>query len=304
VGEKRTQNYTVNTVLDGFGMQLQTLTNESTIPGEQLPPNFGPVAPTDRGMLGRFSDNRFYLANVSASLQNLTDLVAALTTDGVPFKLNLVPYWPTITLEVDASVDANYSSGSSVPADQQCKNGNTPEQCAIDDIIGYQINSVVSQLTLLNKTILFNPASATLQEQLAFLASAAAITNQMPYGVIDFVTNDPTRGQMDATFQIGTDRRIANAANFPSQWYRNLQAWSGVSNAFLRSIAPSLANASISHSYRSMPQYANTKINLPVATAIGRILYPWGVSFLLPIFVIIMVKEKEDRILVMMKMVG
>jgi hypothetical protein len=37
---------------------------------------------------------------------------------------------------------------------------------------------------------------------------------------------------------------------------------------------------------------------------VGRILYPFGVSFLLPIFVITLVKEKEDRILVMMRMVS
>jgi hypothetical protein len=33
-------------------------------------------------------------------------------------------------------------------------------------------------------------------------------------------------------------------------------------------------------------------------------LFPFGVSFLLPIFVIILVKEKEDRILIMMQMNG
>jgi hypothetical protein len=52
-----------------------------------------------------------------------------------------------------------------------------------------------------------------------------------------------------------------------------------------------------------MPQLFTTKADLPIASFVGRILYPFGVSFLLPIFVITLVKEKEDRILVMMKMV-
>lgn len=254
-------------------------------------------------MLGLYLENRFYLSNISVNVQNITDLAAAITTDGVPFKLNLVPYWPALTDEVDLGINANYS-GQNLPKDQQCKNGNTPQQCALDDVIGYQINAVVSQLTLLNKTILNNPASASVQDQLRFLSQAAAITNQMPFGAVEFKTVDALAGVLDVMFQIGTDRRIANAANFPTQWYRNLQAWSSIANAFLRSLGPTLTNASISHGFRAMPQYSNTKINLPVATAIGRILYPWGVSFLLPIFVIIMVKEKEDRILAMMRMNG
>ncbi|KAI8361481.1 P-loop containing nucleoside triphosphate hydrolase protein [Mortierella sp. GBAus27b] len=53
-----------------------------------------------------------------------------------------------------------------------------------------------------------------------------------------------------------------------------------------------------------MPQLFTTKAELPIASFVGRILYPFGVSFLLPIFVITIVKEKEDRILVMMKMSG
>lgn len=303
VGEKTTQNYTVNTVLDN-GITLQTWTNESSIPGAQLPPNFGPVAPQDKGMLGTYSENRFYLANVSVNTANLTNVIAAIVTDGVPFKLNLVPYWPTVTEQVDAGVNANYSANSDIPKDQQCKNNNTAQQCALDDVLGYQINAIIAQLTNLNKTVLNNPGAASLQDQLNFLAAASAITNQMPYGAVEFQNVDPQAAIMQAQFQIGTDRRIANAANFPSQWYRNLQAWSNVINTFYRSLGPQFSNASIVHSYRAMPQYSNTGISLPVAAAIGRILYPWGVSFLLPIFVIIMVKEKEDRILQMMRMVG
>jgi hypothetical protein len=53
-----------------------------------------------------------------------------------------------------------------------------------------------------------------------------------------------------------------------------------------------------------MPQLFSSKTEIPIASMVGRILYPFGVSFLLPIFVITLVKEKEDRILVMMRMVS
>jgi hypothetical protein len=42
----------------------------------------------------------------------------------------------------------------------------------------------------------------------------------------------------------------------------------------------------------------------PAAGIIGSILFPFGVSFLLPIFVVALVKEKEERIFVMMRING
>ena len=53
-----------------------------------------------------------------------------------------------------------------------------------------------------------------------------------------------------------------------------------------------------------MPSLTSTKLELPIASFIGRILFPFGLSFLLPIFVITVVKEKEERIMIMMQMVS
>lgn len=53
-----------------------------------------------------------------------------------------------------------------------------------------------------------------------------------------------------------------------------------------------------------MPQVGSTKFNVAFGSLIGGTLYPFGVSFLLPLFVIVLVQEKEYRILVMMKMNG
>ena len=67
--------------------------------------------------------------------------------------------------------------------------------------------------------------------------------------------------------------------------------------------SPVANSTKITHGFRGMPQLFTTKADIPIASMVGRILYPFGVSFLLPIFVITLVKEKEDRILVMMRMV-
>lgn len=48
----------------------------------------------------------------------------------------------------------------------------------------------------------------------------------------------------------------------------------------------------------------STEVVFPAAGIIGGILFPFGVSFLLPIFVVALVKEKEERIFVMMRING
>ena len=51
-----------------------------------------------------------------------------------------------------------------------------------------------------------------------------------------------------------------------------------------------------------MPYLWESLMNIRTGIFIGRVLYPYGVSFLLPAFVIILVKEKENKVLVMMRM--
>jgi hypothetical protein len=51
-------------------------------------------------------------------------------------------------------------------------------------------------------------------------------------------------------------------------------------------------------------ELASTELIFPAAGIIGSILFPFGVSFLLPIFVVALVKEKEERIFVMMRING
>ena len=63
-------------------------------------------------------------------------------------------------------------------------------------------------------------------------------------------------------------------------------------------------NFTIAQSFRAMPENSSTAIAFAVGSIVGSILYPFAVSFLLPIYVITLVREKEERILIMMKMNG
>ncbi|OUM58763.1 hypothetical protein PIROE2DRAFT_47658 [Piromyces sp. E2] len=75
-----------------------------------------------------------------------------------------------------------------------------------------------------------------------------------------------------------------------------------LSNSVIRKVTNN--KVGITQGFRSFPEIFSTKTGLNIDSLIGTILYPWGVSFLLPIFVIGLVKEKEERFLVMMNMNG
>jgi hypothetical protein len=67
---------------------------------------------------------------------------------------------------------------------------------------------------------------------------------------------------------------------------------------------PKFGKSQITQGLRLFPQVVSNELKLSFGGIIGAILFPFGVSFLLPIFSIILVQEKETRILVMMKMNG
>ncbi|ORX90745.1 hypothetical protein K493DRAFT_265395 [Basidiobolus meristosporus CBS 931.73] len=138
----------------------------------------------------------------------------------------------------------------------------------------------------------------------AYYKRITDVYRELPWGSILFDEISPDNLNWDYTLQIGKNSRINKAVKtYPKRGLRNMALQTKLSTAFLQSTA-SGANARISHGFRVMPQLLNSQIDIPVGSLIGGILYPFGISFLLPIFVIILVKEKEDRILVMMRMNG
>jgi hypothetical protein len=53
--------------------------------------------------------------------------------------------------------------------------------------------------------------------------------------------------------------------------------------------------------YRVMPRYISTKIEIPASLLSARILFPFGISFFIPLFVYTLTLEKQSRIYIMMK---
>ena len=82
----------------------------------------------------------------------------------------------------------------------------------------------------------------------------------------------------------GTDIRLTATSNFPVPGVRLIQQQTQLDNAILRNSNVSVyGNASITQGLRILPYVANNKLNLPFGGLIGAILYPFGVSFLLPV---------------------
>jgi len=50
-----------------------------------------------------------------------------------------------------------------------------------------------------------------------------------------------------------------------------------------------------------MPRAVDANIHVPVGLLSARVLFPFGLSFFIPLFVYTLVIEKESRILIMMK---
>jgi hypothetical protein len=63
----------------------------------------------------------------------------------------------------------------------------------------------------------------------------------------------------------------------------------------------SKSNVTITPIYRVMPRYISTKVNVPASLLSARVLFPFGISFFIPLFVYTLTMEKQSRIFIMMK---
>ncbi|KAJ3047994.1 hypothetical protein HK097_010977, partial [Rhizophlyctis rosea] len=174
----------------------------------------------------------------------------------------------------------------------------------LDDAIAGSIKGVIEELKTIDKHVL-QLRDPTPAEYQGFLMNASLVVRKMPYGAVLFEEINHAAKRYKYTFSIASDPRLGAASGFPSQGTRQIYLQSQLSNAILRfSNTTSLGSTVIAQSTRAMPSVTSTKLELPIASFIGRILFPFGLSFLLPIFVITVVKEKEERIMIMMQMNG
>ncbi|KAI8894334.1 hypothetical protein BC833DRAFT_634258, partial [Globomyces pollinis-pini] len=172
----------------------------------------------------------------------------------------------------------------------------------LDDLIGKAIERALQLVAKLDKS---DVSSRNTTLQTLNLIKTTEALNELPYGGLYFTKIDHKNRKYSWNYHFGYDKRFSSATNFAPAGGRMLFQQTKLDNSLLaNSENPKLKNAKITQGLRILPQIASNKFELPFGSLIGAILYPFGVSFLLPIFAITLVQEKERRILVMMRMNG
>ena len=135
----------------------------------------------------------------------------------------------------------------------------------------------------------------------------------MPYAAIYFEDIDEKKLNYDIVLSIGDLSRLESLykcedcgvtpyMSFPNVQNRLMYFLTEISNLIIRKLTDN--KVKITQGFRAFPELYTPKVDFDIASIVGIILYPWGISFLIPVFVIGLVKDKEERYLVMMKMNG
>ena len=130
-----------------------------------------------------------------------------------------------------------------------------------------------------------------------------AAVEGIPFAGLYFSEINHDQKKYAYTMQVGTNDAIANVQGFPVAGLRAILLQSQLSNGLLRFSGPSQSANLITQGTMAFPYVQPSQLEVPFESIIGRILYPLGISFLLPIFTLALVKDKENRILVMLRMV-
>jgi hypothetical protein len=151
-----------------------------------------------------------------------------------------------------------------------------------------------------------DPAIAAVSKDLAvadaFFNLQRAV-NDVPYGAVYFDEINHALKYYNYTLQFGSNRVLEDVVAFPVQGFRRLIQQAQLSNGLLRYSNSELKSTVITQGIRSFPFLEDSQIAIPFGSIIGRILYPLGISFLLPIFSLELVRDKEKKILTMLRMV-
>ena len=128
--------------------------------------------------------------------------------------------------------------------------------------------------------------------------------NDMPYGAIFFEQIDHALKQYSYIMQFGGNKVLDEVIAFPNKGLRRLIQQSQLTNGILRNSATTLASTVITQGTRAFPKMEPSQFSIPFGSTIGRILYPLGISFLLPISALEVVRDKESKIVLMLRMNG
>nr|KAJ3412372.1 hypothetical protein HK105_002369 [Polyrhizophydium stewartii] len=173
---------------------------------------------------------------------------------------------------------------------------------AIDDQISAVINTAILDIAKIDKTALLNGDQGQANKVLLKIGKVLSV---LPHGGLYINKIDHANKKYSFNMHFGTDTRLSGGSNFPQQGDRQLTQLTQLSNAILRNVnVAKLGGASITQGLRVLPTVQNTRAKTVFGDYMGNILYPFAISFLLPLFVIMLVQEKETRIHIMMKMNG
>jgi hypothetical protein len=178
----------------------------------------------------------------------------------------------------------------------------------------------------------FLPNGTTINPQIGgpkmmqFLSPANLNYTYPFFGAIHVERLDTSSGKLAITLQVGRVSRLRIAMQifagfaqafgfpfdvrglYPDVGERFLYQVSRITNAMFKSSTnPTVQNTRVSHSFLAMPRdylWPRFRLGFDIGVLLGKTTFPFGLSFLIPIFVLILVKEKEDRIQVMMRMHG
>jgi hypothetical protein len=153
----------------------------------------------------------------------------------------------------------------------------------LDDYIGSALNTAILEIATIDKSGIIRGANSTSQQKV-FIQAAAALQN-LPHSLIYFKNIDHENKNYEIHISAGTDIRLTSSTNFPAPGARQLIQLTQLTNGFLRNTnIDLLGRALITQGLRIMPSVQSNEFNLPFGGIIGSILYPFGVSFLLPVF--------------------
>ncbi|KAI9099240.1 hypothetical protein DFS34DRAFT_579715 [Phlyctochytrium arcticum] len=173
----------------------------------------------------------------------------------------------------------------------------------LDQKLGAALRTAIKRLAQVDKSAILGGSRST-EAQIAFLSDVNAAIKDLPYGTIYFNKLNHATKDYTITLGFGLDARLDNTPSFPPAGRRQSIQLSQLTNAILRKSSAANSQSVITQGLRLFPEIKSGGVQIQISGPIGRILYPFGLSFLLPIFTIILVREKEDRILMMMRMNG
>ncbi|OMH83778.1 ABC transporter A family member 8 [Zancudomyces culisetae] len=170
------------------------------------------------------------------------------------------------------------------------------------------ITNIKSQLSDIDPSEFYvlglNPNNQNNRNQmLRYFSIVGRILELLPWGAIIFDEADNENMRWKYTLQTGTNSQISSVGLFPETIDRMIVQQTQLGNGLFRA-ASNDQGATISHGLLAMPQAFFQGYRVPISALIGALLNPLGISSLIAVFTLMLVKEKEARIVVLMQMNG